>query len=242
MIFLKREFKFGFSLAEMVATLTIGSMVLVAVLSLYNRTNRSIIKVSKRLDEFEKPREVLQLIAEDLDKSAAGISRMAAPDTTLTIVNKSMDGYHSARLKILKSIRGDNSKEQNFETIIWQADFSIDANGLVLYRSHTGLNVEDKLLDKRRKDWEENYSFIPVCQGVTFFSVEAIIAERKESNWKAKKLPRSVVVTISFTPASRMPDGSVAVAEEAKISRVVSLDRTREIPFQFIEKTEDDKQ
>ena len=58
----------GFSLAEVLAALTIGAMVVVAVLAIYHRAEQSANAVLSRIDESQLPREVLQYIAEDLDR------------------------------------------------------------------------------------------------------------------------------------------------------------------------------
>ena len=59
----------GFSLAEILAAMIIGSMVLVAVLTIYSRVEYTANAVTNKLNKSRLPSEVLQLIAEDLDKS-----------------------------------------------------------------------------------------------------------------------------------------------------------------------------
>ena len=73
----------GFSLAEVLAALTIAAMVLVAVLGIYSRAQRSAAAITRRLDSSRLPFEVLQRIAEDLDAVVA-----AASDTKVTVENK----------------------------------------------------------------------------------------------------------------------------------------------------------
>ncbi|MBA7698919.1 hypothetical protein ES703_107602 [subsurface metagenome] len=149
----------GFSLAEVLAALMIAAMVLVAVLGIYSRAETSAVAITRKLDEFRLPSEVLQRIAEDLD-------RMVTPgsDTRITVENKTEKGYPTARLIIVNTIYDSKNKRQVFEQIIWQSSFDNDANGLVLYRSHTGIALEDKLLDEQRKSWEKAFSFVPTCR------------------------------------------------------------------------------
>ena len=66
-IFSTSSARTGFSLAEIITSLTIGSMVLVAVLVVYNRAERSAAAVTRKLDDSRLLSEVMQRIAEDLD-------------------------------------------------------------------------------------------------------------------------------------------------------------------------------
>ena len=85
-----RKMRPGFSLAEMLAAMVIGAMVLVAVLSVYNRAERSAAAVTGRLDVSRTPREILQRIAEDIDRIVSSGS-----GAQITILNK----HHSADVK-----------------------------------------------------------------------------------------------------------------------------------------------
>ena len=73
----------GYSLAEVLAALTIGSLVMVAVLGIYHRAEKSVAAVTHRLDGSRLPDEVLQRIAEDLDNVISSSS-----DAKITIDNK----------------------------------------------------------------------------------------------------------------------------------------------------------
>jgi prepilin-type N-terminal cleavage/methylation domain-containing protein len=156
----------GFSLAEVLAALTIGGMILVAVLTIYSRVENAAAAITRKLDSSQLPSEVLQRIAEDMDRIVAGDS-----DTKVTVDNKFEEGYQSARLAIVRTISDNKDKAETFEEIIWEAraDYESEANGLVLYRSYSGIGPEDKLLDEQRASWEKSYPFVPICDGVTFF-------------------------------------------------------------------------
>ena len=225
----------GFSLAEVLAALMIAAMVLVAVLGIYSRAETSAAAITRKLDESRLPSEVLQRIAEDLD-------RMVTPgsDTRITVENKIVKGYPTARLTILNTIYDSKDKKQAFEEIIWQSSFDNDANGLVLYRSHTGIALEDKLLDEQRKSWEKAFSFVPICTGVTFFRVQVPVNEDFLYKWTSDSLPRGIVVTISFAEPFKTLTGTWDVPDVGKIMRTVAIDRTRKIRFIF-EKKESDK-
>lgn len=213
----------GFSLAEVLAALTIGAMILVAVLAVHNRAERSAAAITRHLDSSRLPAEVLQLIAEDID-------RIVPPgtDTKVTIENKFDDAFATARLTILKSYYNRKDQKQTFEEIIWQSSYDNDANGLVLYRSYNGIGFEDKLLEEKRADWEKEYSFVPICAGATFFS---ITTPDGKTEWKADSLPNGIVAIISFAEPFKTLDGTMDVLDEQKITRTITIDRTRKPRF-----------
>ncbi len=225
----------GFSLAETLIAVTIGAMILVAVLAIYSQAEKSAAAVAQKLDSTQLASEVLQRISEDLDQIVA-----TGADTKVTIQpSKSDNGYPTARLEILRTIYDKDNKKQTFEEIIWQAstDYESDANGLVLYRSHSGMVWEDKLLDELRKNWESNYTFIPVCTGITFFKIETIKGqdanqvEKSDTGWNSDALPPGIAVTISFAQPYKMVSGEITVPEEQKIIRTIAIDRTRKLQF-----------
>ncbi len=218
----------GFSLAEVLAALTIGAMVLAAVLVIYSRAERSAAAITRKLDSSRMPFEILQLIAEDLDGIVAADS-----DTKITIENKIENGFPTARLIILKTFHDSRNTEQTFEEIIWQTsyDFESEADGLVLYRSYNGIALEDKLLDEKREDWEKPYSFVPICSGVTFFMIQIPQEDDLEEKWTADSLPPGIIVTISFAEPFKTVRGTLDVPDEEKTTRTIAIDRTRKINF-----------
>ena len=227
----------GFSLAEILAALMIGSMVLIAILAVYNRAERAAAGITRKLDSTRLPSEILQRIAEDLD----GIISADA-GTKITIENKiEAHGFQTARLEIVKTIFDKADKPQVFEKIIWQTayDYGNEGRGLVLYRSHSGIAAEDKLLDEQKEKWEREL-FVPVCTRITFFSVRVPVGSDFQNSWTNNALPAGVVVTISFAEPVKTPAGSWDVPETEKITRTVAVDRTRKIKFIIpVEKSQD---
>lgn len=226
----------GFSLAEMLATLTIGAMILIAVLSIYNRAERSFNTISRRLDSSRLPCEVLQRIAEDLDRTIS-----AGSNAKITVENKFEKGFSSARLTIRKTIRDKEDKEQIFEEIVWQSSAAVDSNSMVLYRSHSGIALEDKLLDEKRESWEKDYCFVPVCDGVTFFRIQVLQNETLQDSWTSDALPVGIVATISFAQPFGTVTGTFDVPDAEKITRTVAIDRTRKIRFEVVAKVDEEK-
>lgn len=229
--------RLGFSLAEVLAAITIGAMVLAAVLTIYSRVERSAAALTHKLDSSRLPSEVLQRIAEDLDGIVA-----AGSSTKITIENKLENGFPAARLTILKTFHDSRNAEQTFEEIIWQSsyDFESDADGLVLYRSYSGIALEDKLLDEKRESWEKAYSFVPICNGVTFFKIQVPQGEDFQDQWVSPLLPNGITVTISFAEASKTVRGTMDVPDEEKIARTIAVDRTRKIKFEIVPKDYDE--
>ncbi len=225
----------AFTLAEVLAALVIGTMVLITVLGIYNRTERAAAAITRKLEGLRVPNEVLQRIAEDLDRVITH-----GADTKITIENKVTEGYQSARLRITKTIYDDKNQKQTFEEIVWQSgyDFQSEAEGLVLFRSHKGMTLEDKLLDEPRASVEKVFSFIPVCSGLTLFRIQVPSGERFVNKWTSDKLPVGVVITISFAEPVETPSGALEVPEEQIITRNIAIDRTRKLRF-IIPKLED---
>ena len=226
----------GFSLAEVLAAVTIGAMILLAVLGIYSRAQRSANAITAKLDNALLPTEVLQRIAEDLDKIIVPSS-----DTTITVNNKLEKGYQTAQLVIHKTIRDKSNKNKTLEEIIWQTSYDYDTDSLVLYRSYSGMLSEDKLLDERRESWEQEYPFVPICPGVTFFKIQASRGEDLVDRWAGAALPKAVIVTISFAEPYKTVTELWDVPDEEKITRTVTIDRTRKISFAF-EKREDEQE
>ncbi len=225
-----RKYKRGFSLAEVLAALMIGAMVLIAVLGIYSRAGRSAAAITRKLDSSRLPSEVLQRIAEDLDRIIASGS-----DTKVTIENKLNNLYPTARLTILKNYYDKGRKPQTFEEIIWQTGYDYDTDSLVLYRSHSGVGLEDKLLDEKRESWEKGYPFVPICDGVTFFKIQVPRGEDFLDRWSGSP-PHGIVVTISFAEPFKTVAGDLDVPDEEKITRTIAIDRTRKIRFIFVKK------
>ncbi|MHC4132891.1 MAG: PulJ/GspJ family protein [Planctomycetota bacterium] len=222
--------KFGFSLAEVIATLTMGSIILVVVLGIYNQASQSAAAVTEKLNSSNLSSEVLQRIAEDLDNIIATNS-----DIIITTENKFEQGYPSSRMTIEKSFYDDKNQEQILEKIIWQSSYDFESlvPGLVIYRSHGGLSPEDKLLDNQKEIWEREL-FIPICDGVTFFKFQAIKYNRVYETWASQELPNAIVATISFAEPFEALDGTLDVFEEDKTTRTIVIDRIRRIGFTYV--------
>jgi len=227
----------AFSLAELLAALVIGAMVLVVALGIYNCTRRTIASVNRTVTQNSLPMEVLQRIAEDFDKIIS-----TAIGTKVQIENKyDLNGFATARVEISKTYYDKKGGSQTFEKIVWLTayDYDSDANGLVLYRSHDGVVIEDKLLDEVKDDWERKL-YIPVCDGVTFFRVQAVNDDKISPAWNSSP-PPAVKITLSFAEPFLDENSYWDVPEEEKFSRTIAVDRTRKIKFEIIEPPKDEE-
>ena len=259
-----RKAEAGFSLAEMIGALVIGAMVMVSVLAIYQRAESSVSAISRKLDGDRLGAEVLQLIAEDLDRLTT-----AGKDVKITIANKLDNLYPTARMVILKTYGDKKNEKQTFEKIVWQTGYDYESfdEGLVLYRSHSGIGMEDKLLDEEKEGWEREL-FVPICSGVTFFRIEIPtyelmpkarpsganrrqsapneVAEEEqipevenfEDSWTKETLPTGVLITLSFAEPFKAIDGSLDVYEDEKFKRIIAINRARKIKFKFIKRAE----
>jgi prepilin-type N-terminal cleavage/methylation domain-containing protein len=219
----------GFSLAEVLAALTIGAMISVAVLGIYQRADRSAAAVIQRLDSSRLPSEILQRITEDLDTviSSSSAAKVIIENKLANVAGTML--LSTAKLTITDTIEDNRNRELKFKEIIWQSSYDVEspADGLVLYRSHW----EDKVLDKNKEDLEREI-FVPICAGVTFFKIEAVTGNIRAERWNSAP-PPGIAVTISFAEPYKRVDGTFDVPDEEKITRTIALDRTRKIRFEI---------
>jgi len=229
----------AFSLIEIITVLTIATMLVMATISVYTRTRTSAEKINSRLDENTLATEIFQRIAEDLD-------RLATPgfDTTITITNKYDEGYNVSQLVIEKKFYGigAQAKPQTFEKIIWQTNYDSYEDALILYRAHSGVNLEDRTIDADESSEtsllayqkRQEVLFIPLASGITFFKIEVMLGGKFLDRWSSSSLPKAIVVTLSFAAPFETVSGELEVEEEQKITRTIAVDRTRKIKYKFV--------
>ncbi|MBW8040488.1 MAG: prepilin-type N-terminal cleavage/methylation domain-containing protein [Planctomycetes bacterium] len=218
----------GFSLIEVLVSLLIAAMILVTMLGIYNRAESVAATITRKLDSSKLQSEILQRIAEDLDRIITNDASV-----TISIKNKFVKGYPTAQLAITKTIVDAKKKAMIFENIIWQTNYDYDAGGLILYRHRTselGL-LEDQLFDQEREVWEQGL-FVPICDGITFFKIQAISNGKLLDKWNGR-MPPGVEVTISFAEPFKALNNTWEVFDEEKVTRVIAIDRTRKIKFKI---------
>ncbi|MBU1518162.1 MAG: hypothetical protein KJ757_07755 [Planctomycetes bacterium] len=219
----------GFTLAEAIATLAIAAMIMTAVVGIYMGVKRAESSINKRLEDGFLAMEIVQRVADDIGKVA-----LPGSDVTMSVKNKlDIGGYKVSQMIIESKIYGKDNKPKTFEKIIWQSRVDIDANGLVVYRSHSGYAMEDKMLEEPKERYEREL-FIPICSGATLFSIEAVRDGNPIEMWESATLPPAVKISISFADREQDLLGNAIVPEEAVNTRTVVIDRFKQIPYQFI--------
>jgi type II secretory pathway component PulJ len=224
----------AFTLAEVLAALTIGAMVLVAVMSVYSRAEKAAAAIMRSLESPQLPFEITQAIAEDIDRAVS-----SGADAKVTVENKFINSIQTARLTIQTTFNDRNNETQIFEKIVWQTNYERNTNSLTLYRSHSGIALEDKLLDEQKENWEREL-FVPVCTGITFFRIQVPVGEELQDAWSDVALPNGIIVTISFAEPFQAQNGVLDVPEEAKTVRSITINRTRKIKFDIV-KSQDEE-
>ncbi len=228
----------AFSLIEILTVLTLSAMILAAVILIYNRVRNSAVAITTRLNKQGLPDELLQKIAEDID-------RLAAPgfDASISIRNKEDSGYNSAQLVIENRYYGSGQPPiaNIYERVVWQSSYDPFLGQMILYRSHSGLNLEDKLVDTVRSGEDKPELFVPVCSGLTYFGVFALTGSETEeqepaSSWQKQTMPNGILLGLSLEPMTQLEDGSFVLPEGGIVHRAVAVDRTRSIPYKFTAK------
>jgi hypothetical protein len=219
------SFERAFTLVEVLAALTVGTMVLIVVLALYNRGQSGSAAVIDRMESSRLPREIFQRIAEDLDRVVG-----AGQGTQIDILNKLQDGFSVAKIEIFRNIIDAKEQPQIFEKIVWQSSVDPDSGLLTLYRSHSGIALEDTLLDAQKETWQREV-FVPICTGITLFRIEVPQGETFIDRWTGEALPPAIKVTLSFAQPYKTVTGTFDVNEESKLVRTIAIDRTRKLVF-----------
>jgi hypothetical protein len=215
----------AFTLVEILAALTVGTMVLIVVLALYNRGQSGAAAVIAKLESTRLPREVFQRIAEDLDRVV-----IAGQGTQIDIQNKFQDGFQVAKIEVSMGINDAKDQPQTLEKIVWQSSVDRDTGLLTLYRSHSGIALEDALLDNQKEPWQREL-FVPICSGFTFFRIEIPKGETSLDRWTGETLPPAIKIILSFAMPYKTVTGTFDVPEEDKIVRTIAVDRTRRPAF-----------
>lgn len=222
----------GFTLAEALVTLVIAAVIMTTAIAIYTGVKRAEASINKRIEGGLAETEILQRITEDID-------RLALPSSDVTIsVKRKMEagGYISSQMIIENKIYDKDNKPQTFEKVVWQSHPDPDANGLIIYRAHSGYTFEDKMLDEPKEKYETE-QYIPISNGVTLFSItESNDINDVNQAWTSKNLPPYVKVAVSFAPPQQDITGNITVGPEEIKSRTIVINRFREIPYQFVYK------
>ncbi|MFC1652170.1 type II secretion system protein J [Planctomycetota bacterium] len=221
---------YAMSLPELLVAIVVGALVMTTAFTFYNRIQQATGAVMQHLEGLNLPAEVIQLIAEDLDKlvaieTATRVMLESKPDGGLTVV----------RLTIEHSIKDEENKDLLLDKIVWQSGVDASTNRLTLYRAHMGKLYEDPLLDRKRPDRDSFYPFIPVCTGLTVFRLEVPqVGEAYVDRWQSSALPPGIRVSLSFAEPRDSVQGIIDVEEEDLIQRTIAVDRIRKFQLDLV--------
>jgi hypothetical protein len=171
--------------------------------------------------------ELIGLIADDLAKIDS------SPGNQIQIDSKRDRGLPTARLTIRRTITNDRAQEQAIEEIIWQAAYDIESGRLTLYRSRSSICPEDRLLDRGRSDVERLYPFVPVCTGLSAFTIQAPQGPNLLDRWASPVMPTAVIIGISFAEPIKTARGTLEVPDDAMIRKTISIDPLRSIRLEI---------
>ncbi|MBN1126410.1 MAG: prepilin-type N-terminal cleavage/methylation domain-containing protein [Sedimentisphaerales bacterium] len=223
----------AFTLIEILTVLTIASLVMIAAVEVYSRVRDTSDKIHRRLGRDLLPAEILQRIAEDLDRVA-----MPGFDTRVMVLNKTNNGYNVSQLTIESNYFGNANRPETYEKVLWQANYNPFNDKLFLYRSHQGLHLEDPVLDTDRsgRPREDVSRFVEVADNLTYIEILIPHGETFINSWTQSKLPNAVTISLSTAEPIQNELGEVIIPEEEIFTRTVAIDRTRAIPFRFVKK------
>ena len=216
----------GLTLAEVLVSIVLAAFILMAVLSIYNQFQRSASAIITRIEKPQLLTEILQRIAEDVDHLVD-----SSHEVTVEVKNDFDNGYPIARLVLRKSYSDRAPEEPPLEEIVWQAHVDVGTDRIVLYRKHSGLLLEDKLLDRGRDSVEASYPYIPLAGGLTAFRVRARQGINWIDQWEDTTPPTGILVMIAQAEPQKTSRGNWEVAEKDQFVRTMAMDRTRIIPF-----------
>ncbi|MBN1123498.1 MAG: prepilin-type N-terminal cleavage/methylation domain-containing protein [Sedimentisphaerales bacterium] len=223
----------AFTLIEILTVLTIASLVMIAAVEVYSRVRDTSSKIHRRLGRDLLPAEILQRIAEDLDRVA-----MPGFDTRVMMLNKMDNGYNVSQLTIESNYFGNTNRSETYEKVIWQTNYNPFNDKLFLYRSHQGLQLEDPVLDtdlsgQPRQDVDR---FVEVADNLTYIEILIPNGENYINSWTKSKPPNAVTISISTADPVQNEMGELIIPEGEIFTRTVAIDRTRVIPFKFVKK------
>ncbi len=227
----------AFTLIEIITVITIATIIMIAAIQIYGRVRDTANSLNERLDKHTLTNEILQRIAEDLDYMAT-----AGYNVTVSVKNKTKNNFNISQLVIQSKYYGADSgaapKPHIYERIVWQTDYDPFSDSLMLYRSHSGLQLEDPMLDVdlEGRPRDDLGKFVPLCLGITYFDIQIPSGEKFLPVWNKSTLPRAVTITISTATPIEDEFGDMVIPENELLTRTIAIDRTRDIRFKFVKK------
>ena len=229
----------GFSLVELLTALFIVCILVVALTTIYSASVNAISAIDEKLEDGFNSNDIIHRIVDDVSTVSSYDT-----DTSLTLKSKIVDGVTLYRLEVLSKIYDNSGKEIEYKKVIWQSDYDFATGEISLYRCMSGMAVEDPVLSTDARNNPDVDIFVPVCSGLTYFTMQvpqvtntsAGEIENYLDSWEKDEMPGGIMVELSFAPPVEYVTGEVEVVAEDRISRRISVNRSREYKFKFVAK------
>jgi hypothetical protein len=235
------KYRKAYTLIEVLVVLTMSALVIVTVLKIHSQVRKAAAAVSEKIDSDAVPTNILQRIAEDIDRLSSTKAEMQ-----YSISNKIRNDVSQSRLIISSYYYDNNNRRQLYEQVIWQSYYDDYDETMYLFRSHGGVAIEDSVLDvltvgddgpsqaELQADGKER--FIPVCDGMTFFEFSIPQGPEKDPlyAWSSSKAPGAITASISFAEPIEDIFGDYIIPPDQLYQRIIATDRVRKIKFQFV--------
>jgi prepilin-type N-terminal cleavage/methylation domain-containing protein len=211
----------GLTLIELVISITVAGMMMVALFFIYSHAQSAVDGMSRTLDQSQVPQRILQLIAQDVDRFSADTDELLMQPEV-----RRENGLVSSRLFMQTQIYDSMMRAVPYEKVVWETRYDAESQSMILYRSHSGLVSEDNLLESQRTP-EEASAYVPLCSGLTYFSVTKTPATGLGT-------PDQLIVSLSFAQPET-EGGESVIPPEQIITRTIAVNRLRKIGYIFTE-------
>ncbi|ARN57833.1 prepilin-type N-terminal cleavage/methylation domain-containing protein [Sedimentisphaera salicampi] len=221
----------GLTLLELLAALAVTSIILITMVTLLYASQNTLKTINTELDESTRSQEVLQKIAEDINEFAA-----EGENVTFKLESKNTPEGLLYRFEMINYFNTSSNQKDVFKKVVWQSDFDVMLGTFVIYRSRSGMKLEDSVVSTEQQQNPEREIYVPVTTGATYFSIQAYDNDNLLDEWKDDNMPGAMFIGISFAPPVELITGEVVVPEEDRSYRTVSVSRSRNYDFKFVEK------
>ncbi|AQQ09380.1 Type II secretory pathway, component PulJ [Sedimentisphaera cyanobacteriorum] len=221
----------GLTLLELLAALAVTSIILITMVTLLYASQNTLKTINTELDASTRSQEILQKIAEDINEFAA-----EGENVTFKLESKNTPEGLLYRFEMTNYFNTTSNQKDVFKKVVWQSDFDVMLGTFVIYRSRSGMQLEDSVVSTEQKQNPEREIYVPVTTGATYFSLQAYDNDKLLDEWKDDDMPGAMFIGVSFDPPVELITGEVVVPEEDRFYRTVSVSRARNYDFKFVEK------
>ena len=223
-----RKFK-AMTLIEILAALAITSLMIIVAVAIYNHGNMVTAAIKRRLEENSLPKEILHMIAEDIDQIS-----LSESNSKLTLEKRLDSGKVINRLTLICQVYGDNSEPVDLKKMVWQSKYDSDSKTIRLYRARSGLELEDPILNTQLKKYTSSELFVPICSDLTYFKITALDNDDEVGYWDKEEFPDAIVVEVSFAKPLENFKGEYEIPQDKLFKRLIAVNRMKDYEFEFV--------